>query len=232
MGNQLAVIEPLRLPDQRRPAQIPSLPEWVVSRLETLKENWQRDLETGKTSQILTLPTNLCLTDTERAMVLRHISDLGTLVEKTPENDADSEGATLVIVTKMLLALPGQKSSDTGNEAKGEAYLAALDDVPPWAVQEAVRKWYRGEHGSKFDYRWSPVPADLRSLARNEEFKVRGRMTVLERICKAVPLIEFSDDHREMMLKRLQEVVKPPMSINSTNKSGEKIDMPTSEAAE
>lgn len=207
MGTELALIEPLRLPDQRRPAQIPSLPEWVVSRLETLKENWQSDPVTGKGSQVLTLPMNLCLTDTERAMVLRHISDLGTLVEKTPANDADSEGATLVIVTKMLLALPGQKSSDTGNEAKGEAYLAALDDVPPWAVQEAVRKWYRGEHGSKHDYRWSPVPADLRSLARNEEFKVRGRMTVLERICKAVPLIEFSDDHREDMLKRLQTVI-------------------------
>jgi hypothetical protein len=161
----------------------------------------------------LTLPAAMILSDIESVMVRRHIADLGSLVVSTPQTSADAEAETLVIVTKMLLALPGQRSTDTGNEAKGEAYLAALDDVPPWAVQEAVRKWYRGEHGSKFDYRWSPVPADLRSLARNEEFKVRGRMTVLERIVKAEALIEYSDDHREMMLKRLQIVIHDAASI-------------------
>ena len=207
MATELALIEPLKLPDRRRPAQIPSLPEWVVSRLESLKDNWQN----GKMT--LTLPAAMILSDIESVMVRRHIADLGSLVVSTPQTSADAEAETLVIVTKMLLALPGQRSTDTGNEAKGEAYLAALDDVPPWAVQEAVRKWYRGEHGSKFDYRWSPVPADLRSLARNEEFKVRGRMTVLERIVKAEALIEYSDDHREMMLKRLQIVIHDAASI-------------------
>jgi len=127
------------------------LPEWVVSRLESLKDNWQN----GKMT--LTLPAAMILSDIESVMVRRHIADLGSLVVSTPATSADAEAETLVIVTKMLLALPGQRSTDTGNEAKGEAYLAALDDVPPWAVQEAVRKWYRGEHGSKFDYRWSPV---------------------------------------------------------------------------
>lgn len=204
MGTELAIIEPLRLPDQRRPAQIPSLPEWVVSRLESLKDNWQNG------SKALTLPAAMVLTEQQRSMVEQHIAALGSLVAFTPVSSADCEAETLVIVTKMLLALPSQRSTETGNEAKGEAYLAALDDIPPWAVQEAVRKWYRGEHGSKFDYRWSPVPADLRSLARNEEFKVRGRMTVLERIAAAVPLLEFTDEHCAEMLSRLQEVVGTP----------------------
>ena len=231
MGTELALIEPLKLPDIRRPAQIPSLPEWVVLRLESLKENWQSDA-TGKGSLALTLPADLILSDTERAMVEQHIRSLGTLVEKTPANSADCEAETLIIVTKMLLALPGQKSTDTGNEAKGEAYLAALDDVPPWAVQEAVRKWYRGEHGGKFDYRWSPVPADLRSLARNEEFKVRGRMTVLERIARAVPLVEFSPEHCENMLKRLQEVIHQAAKAGSQPPPVPAAEKATQEAAE
>lgn len=158
----------------------------------------------------LTLPDSMILADGEREMVQHHIAGLGALVAHTPANSADCEAETLVTVTKMLLALPGQRSSDTGNEAKGEAYLAALDDVPPWAVQEAIRKWYRGEHGSKFDYRWSPVPADLRALARNEEFKVRGRITVLDRMLSAVPLLEFTEEHCEKMsskLKALSEVL-------------------------
>jgi len=38
-------------------------------------------------------------------------------------------------------------------------------------------------------------------------------MTVLERIVKAEALIEYSDDHREMMLKRLQIVIHDAASI-------------------
>lgn len=147
-------------------------------------------------------------------MMLQHIAGLSKLVERTPANGADCEAETLVIVTKMLLALPAARSTETGNEAKGEAYLAALDDVPPWAVQEAVRKWYRGEHGSKYDYRWSPVPADLRTLARNEEFRIRGRMTMLDRITKAEPLIEYSDEHRLAMVERVADLFRVQTMAN------------------
>jgi hypothetical protein len=141
-------------------------------------------------------------------MVCLHVEALGKLVERTPTSSADAEAETLVIVTKMLLALPAQRSTEAGNEAKGEAYMAALDDVPPWAVQEAVRKWYRGEHGADYNYRWSPVPADLRKLARSEEWRVRGRMTMLQRLVDAVPLLEFSDEHRQDMVNRVAELLK------------------------
>jgi hypothetical protein len=200
MGTELAIIEPLRLPDPRRPAQMPSLPAWAISRLACVKDNWQN----GKME--LTLPTAMIPTSAQRDMITQHIGALSKFVERTPANSADCEAETLVIVTKMLLALPAPRSTETGNEAKGEAYLAALDDISPWAVQEAIRKWYRGEHGAKYDYHWSPVPADLRSLARSEEYRVRGRMTVLGRICNAVPLVEYSDEHRKMMLKKLVDL--------------------------
>jgi hypothetical protein len=201
MGTELAVIEPLALPDRRRPAQMPSLPEWVVSRLESVKDNWQNG------SKVLTLPASMVLTEPQKGMLRQHIADLGQLIERNPETSADAEAETLVTVTKMLLVLPAQRSTEQGNEAKGEAYLAALDDIPPWAVQEAIRKWYRGEHGPKFDYRWSPVPADLRSLARFEEYKVRGRMLVLQRIVDAVPLLEFSEEHCANMRQRLSDLM-------------------------
>jgi len=202
MNKQLANIEPISLPDIRRPAQMPSLPGWVVLRLECLKDNWQNG---GK---VLTLPVAMVLTEAQRTMVRSHISALSKLVERTPSTSADSEAETLGIVTKMLLALPAQRSTEAGNEAKGEAYLVALDDISPWAVQEAVHKWYRGEHGADYDYRWSPVPADLRKLARSEEWRVRGRMTMLQRLIDAVPLLEFSDEHRRDMLNRVSELLK------------------------
>jgi hypothetical protein len=37
MAQDIVRIEPLAVPDRRQPAQMPSLPEWVVSRLESLQ---------------------------------------------------------------------------------------------------------------------------------------------------------------------------------------------------
>lgn len=216
MGTAIAKIEPLQLPDSRRPALMPSLPEWVASRLECVKDNWQNG------SKVLTLPESLVLTENQKAMVGQHICGLSKLVERTPTTSADAEAETLVIVTKMLLVLPSQRSTETGNEAKGEAYLAALDDVAPWAVQEAVRKWYRGECGDKYDYRWSPVPADLRRISRSEEFRVRGRMTMLSRLIEAVPLLEYADDHRKDMLDRLSGLFKPKTIDESVPRENQK----------
>jgi hypothetical protein len=154
-------------------------------------------------------------------MIQQHVGALSKLVEVTPANSADCEAEILVIVTKLLLALPAAKSTEQGNEAKGEAYLAALDDVPSWAVQEAIRKWYRGEHGPKFDYRWAPAPADLRRLACYEAAKIHARMRALHRLCEAEALIEFSDEHRQTMLERLQGLFRMPT-----------VDQPKQEAAE
>jgi len=164
----------------------------------------------------LTLPQNLVPSADDRDHMLAHARELGKLISFTPAESADAEAQTLVIITKMLMVLPGAKSSETANEARGEAYLAALDDIAPWAVQEAVRKWYRGEHGPKFDYRWAPVPADLRGLAYAEQFRVKNRITMLERVAHAEPLLEFSEEHCARMRERLSKLVngiidKPPV---------------------
>jgi hypothetical protein len=205
MGTELAIREPLVLPDPRRPAQIPSLPAWVESRIGSLQENWQN----GRT--ILTLPATMILAPAERELLLDHANELAKFLDDTPQQSADAEAQMLVIVTKMLMVLPGAKSSETGNEARGEAYLAALDDIAPWAAQEAIRKWYRGEWGADFDYRWAPVPADLRKLAFAEQFKIKNRATLLVRVANAEALVEFSDEHRGMMLQRIAGVFKGEM---------------------
>lgn len=203
MGTELVKREPLALPDPRRPAQIPSLPAWVESRIGSLQENWQN----GKTT--LTLPENLILSSQDRELLLAHATELRKFLGHTPLMSANAEAETLVIVTKMLMVLPGAKSSETGNEARGEAYLAALDDIAPWAVQEAIRKWYRGDHGPKYDYRWAPVPADLRALAFFEQYRIKNRITLIERVANAEALVEFSDEHCAEMRRRLKEIGNP-----------------------
>lgn len=93
--------------------------------------------------------------------------------EMTPDHDQRYSAVTLTAVSKMIMALGGKKFSDLTGEAKGEAYMAALNDVPCWAVEEARRKWYRGEFEKEYDYSFPPAPAILRKHARDEQCLVR-----------------------------------------------------------
>lgn len=208
MGTELAKIEPLKLPDVRRAVTMPPLPGWVGSRLESLRESEQPDQQTGRYRTVMALPKSMVLASSERILLERHIRELEQMATRTPINDAQDEAATLVVVTKMLLALPAANKGETGAEARGEAYMAALDDVPSWSVAAAVRLWYRGECGQKHDYRWAPVPAELRNLAHLELWRVAGRSAQLRRLLLAEELLEFSEEHCATMRGRIAELPK------------------------
>lgn len=214
MGTDLVAIEPIPLPDQTRPARMPSLPAWVALRLVSAVPAVQPDPQTGKYREVLTLPAALIPTETQRKLLEQHVGALKMICSKTPERDRDAEAATLVIVTKMLLALASQRTSETGAEAKGEAYMAALEDLPAWAVDEAVRGWYRGtskvlDVKQPHDFRWAPAPAVLRRLGEIELFKVMGRALALEGLLCAERVVEYSEQHRAAMVDRLAGLFRP-----------------------
>src|SRR5690349_1003009 len=93
-----ATVEPIPIPDIRRPERPPSWPAWLVLRLAWLKEGPQPD-ETGKHRRMPTLPRDLILMSAQREAIRRHLADLDKLEVPTPEIDPDAEAATLVIVT-------------------------------------------------------------------------------------------------------------------------------------
>jgi hypothetical protein len=110
-----------------------------------------------------------------------------------------------------MLTLPSSQQNEAGAEATGEAFQDALDDVPPWAVKAAVRRWYRGECGENecdqpYDYHWRPAPAELRRIALSELSRVKSRAGTLRRLLHAEPLIEFSDEHCAAMRTRLHDL--------------------------
>lgn len=86
-----------------------------------------------------------------------------------------------------MLVLPGQNASELAAAVRAETYMMALDDVPFWAVEEALRLWYRGEHGQSFDYRWAPEAATLRRLALVETQRLRNRISVIDKVLSAQP---------------------------------------------
>jgi hypothetical protein len=174
---------------------MPSLPAWAASRVDALRENLQLDPTTSTFQDMLTLPAALMLTQEQRAAIETHNEHLRSLLAQTPEASEEAEKATLVIVTKLLLVLPGQRTTEAGAEAKGDAYMAALDDLPYWATEAAVRNWYRGdcgtdERGCPYDYQWAPAPGPLRRIAQVEAYRLKGRIVMLERVLSAVEFVD------------------------------------------
>lgn len=205
-------VELPQLPDVRRPDRLPSLPAWLACRIASLKNESQPD-QSGKWREVPTLPASLILKAVEREALALHISDLNALCAQTPANDVQAEQATLLVLTKMFLVLPAPTQTDLSAEARGEAFLAALDDIPAWATGAAVRRWYRGEageneRGQPYDCHWCPAPADLRSIALAETWRVMGRAKLLARLLRAELLIEHTEEHCQRMRGKLAHLFR------------------------
>jgi hypothetical protein len=231
MGTELALV-PIQLPTN--PAQLPSLPAWLQRRSAALGSALQPD-SSGRHREMTTLPKDLILNSSEHAEVQHHIADLERYTRLDQlitirESQMGNDTAIGVMVAGLLIKGGGQKLDKASADSLTEDYLDALEDIPAWCVREALRKWNRGESlpldGKRHDFNWKPSPPTLRRLAQNELAGVKGRIISLQKLCEAVPLIEFSDDHREMMLKRLQVVIRAaatpapvnmePGALNST----------------
>jgi hypothetical protein len=205
--------EPLSLPDVRRLEQMPCLPAWVASRVASMKDECQPAVADGKYRDVPTLPASLILAPGERVEVERHIAELDALCKQTPLSGDQWEAATLIVLTKMMFVLPSSQQNEAAAEASGEAFLAALDDVPTWAVAAAVRRWCRGdcgenERGQPYDYRWRPAPAELRRVALAEKRRVQSRAMTLRKLLAAEPLIEFDEEHRAKMRDRFGDLLR------------------------
>lgn len=131
------------------------------------------------------LPAPLILTPAQRAAIDQYQAAVAHVLEQTPERNNHWSQRTLVSVSKLLMALAGREGGDLAGEAKGAAYMAALDDVPYWATEEAARLWYRGECGDQHNYNWPPAPAILRTIARRSEYAVRSRSAELQQLLGA-----------------------------------------------
>jgi hypothetical protein len=139
----------------------------------------------------------------QKMLVEQHVAALNAVLAMTPVKDIRHGELTMTTVTKMTLVLPSKEVGELAGEARGEAFMAALDDVPSWAVQEAMRKWHRSEYGPRHDYKWQPAPATLRELSMIEVYRVMGTRRKLNDLLLAEPLIEFTPEQEASMKARI-----------------------------
>jgi hypothetical protein len=204
---------------------MPSLPEWVVLRIASLKDAMQRDETTGNWRVMPALPASLILKAGEREQVVRHIQQLRALCAATPMSDINIEQEMLVVLAEMMLVLPQAMQNELSVQAKGAAFLDALEDVTVWAVRAAIRRWNKGacgtdERGRPYDSQWCPAPAALRRIALFELYHISGRADQLERLLNAQQLIDYDEKHCSAMRERFVGLGKilrtPPVGLDGS----------------
>jgi hypothetical protein len=190
-----------------------------------MRDEAQPDPQTGKWRTTPTLPSTSTLSEGQRATLENHVRDLEQACGPTPSDSAEAAAAMLIELTKMFMVMPASAQNEVSAEARGEAFIAALDDMPVWAVRSAIRRWYRGDagadsRGQPFDCHWCPAPADLRRVAARELWHVKERIAVLRKLLAAEPLLEFTEEHCRAMRSRLSQLMHETFGIPPVGSDG------------
>lgn len=111
-------------------------------------------------------------------------------------NARGHERARTVSVAKLLMAYPVPGLREGAAEARGEAYRDALEDLPAWAVSEAVRRWNRGHCGEQ-NYSFAPAPAILRKITWEVTIPYRNAIEKIETALNAMTLDEAMGDGKQ-----------------------------------
>jgi hypothetical protein len=181
---------------------------------------------------------NSTLTAVEREMLTEHSGHLQQLLDATPACDAGLEQEVLIALTKMMVVLPAPTPTDLSAEARGEAYLVALEDLPAWATRAAITRWYRGDAGNDpagkpYNCHWCPAPADLRRVAYSEMYVVVARRGHIQRLLKAVPPIQVGEECRRKVRDGFVELAKTlRASLVGRDGSGEAVGETSAECAD
>lgn len=202
----------LTIPTPTNPAQLPSLPAWLQQRSDALaaadKAQWQPRQK---------IPAPMILTSSEQAQVRRHIDELGMLLDlgrpTVVRGETMANPQALGVMIAGLLLKGVQKLDQAGSDLLTDDYFDALEDLPAWTVREALRRWNRGESApidpkQPHNFVFAPKPPILRKLAEHELVRVQGRIRLLQRLCDAEPLVEYSDEHRHTMLERVADLFR------------------------
>lgn len=210
MANDLQTSSPAALPtvDLRDPSSLLLLPPWLATQIASVS-----DLGAGRTildpvtkaivGQVATIPKSRMPTGAQRAAIAQRIEDLEQAARPGPTN-------RIIAILGELVAeyATARLDADTADIKIG-AYRDAVEDLPAWAVREAIRRWRRGDvSGDTRDLDFAPKPARLRRLAEGIAATASGQAIRLRRILAAEAEEPVSEAQAAENQRRYAEALK------------------------
>jgi hypothetical protein len=119
---------------------------------------------------------------------------------------ADRRQANVVAAVSLLLAtFPHRDLSEQAASLKLKAYEMALEDVPTWCVEEAAKRWIRGDVG---DERFAPTPPQLRHAARNIALIAFGKAALMRKLASLPVERDLTEEERAATVERVTNIIK------------------------
>lgn len=87
--------------------------------------------------------------------------------------------------------------------------MDAVEDLPYWALREALRRWRRGDVSDKSILPFGIKPHKLREMALGIRAAAEGQAIRLQRVLDAEPEDEQSEEHRARMQQRIATELRP-----------------------
>lgn len=125
----------------------------------------------------------------------------------------------LETVSNFLDAFPGKEVSDDRLANRGQAYVISLEGMPLWAVLRGVKSWLKAENGTgKENYAFAPSPPQLLRLAKLHHGRLGAVRGNINRLLKADPIPEYSDNHCKSMSRKLKNLTDELKRTHSLKK--------------
>lgn len=143
------------------------------------------------------LAGGLTLTADIRARIEAQVAQLRNIADA--DDGQENRKARLGLIASMLMAYPMANGSEESGKARAQAYLGALDDVPPWVIADAIKRWHKGQFSGEHNYRFAPAPAELREGCMSILQPAKQTIAHLEDVLTASTIDEAMDPNpREM----------------------------------
>lgn len=145
------------------------------------------------------LPEGWQISPLERTEAISLLSTLTSLLDPaSPFERCPADQARVALITKLLRGLGGAADmSEIAADSKIAMYSDAIEDLPVWAIDKAIKRWARGECPRQIEpeprYSFPPAPGVLRKMALLETEQPNLHKTLLTRLLAALPLERAMD---------------------------------------
>jgi len=141
----------------------------------------------------MNFPTGMDLTTEQREELQERLQALMRLTTGEHLSASACSKARLSLLTSLLLGFPAAgNSTDRAAEARANFYLDAVDDMAPWAIDAAIKRWVRGDvDNANVDF--APSPGALRRLCEVEIEPFIQQIRQIERLLAAVSIDRAMD---------------------------------------